>query len=252
MAHSSRRGGRGGDQELVSVVDVDSQLTSLSKSNSKLERMLEKIGTHIDNADFRDMLTTERATAAGLTKKLLQQLKATGNKPLIRKFEREYKRFSELIGRIDTKQKQQIVAVSLKDHSHLASELQESESRMGRGASFVQAVLPSEQELVFLEYRVNEAEQRHAEIKEVERMVAEVAEIFVDLRTMVDEQQVNIDVIDANISAAKDQTETGLKELQQAEKHQRSMRKRMLCTLFILLVIIAIIIVVVLVLKKSI
>ncbi len=131
----------------------------------------------------------------------------------------------------------------------MASELQSSESALGHAGSYVQDQLPSASEIEFLEYAVDEATKRHEEIRNIEQEVREVASIFVDLKHLVEEQQVSIDVIDANIASTRSRTEEGMRELEAAEKHQRSVRKRMCCTLIVLLIIIVIIVVVILFFK---
>ncbi len=62
---------------------------------------------------------------------------------------------------------------------------------MGHAGSYVQDQLPSASEIEFLEYAVDEATKRHEEIRNIEQEVREVASIFVDLKHLVDEQQVS-------------------------------------------------------------
>jgi syntaxin 7 len=251
---SNRRGGRDEEQEMGSSSgeSLDAQLAQLGKSNAKMERMLGKIGTHADNAEFRDHLATERADAAKLAKSIVARIRAEGaaaRKPLLRQFEREYTRFSALVDKIDLKQKQQLVAFS-HTHSNAAGlALAAAEESGPHAGSFRQDQLPAEADIAFLELQVDEVAQRHLQLQAVERDVREVAEIFKDLKHMVDEQQVQIDVIDANISSSKAHAEEGLRELTSAEAHQRAARKRACCVLFIVLAIIIIIVVVVLALK---
>ena len=110
----------------------------------------------------------------------------------MREFEREYKRFAAIVDKIDLKQKQQLVAaskhgmhstrtasdVSLQahcrsqltaasvclclrsEHSGVADDILRDERNSVHAGSFVESALPSEQDIVFLSYDVNEIEQR--------------------------------------------------------------------------------------------
>ena len=214
--------------------------------------MLGKIGTHADNSDFRDLLSNERSSTTTLTRNILSTLKAARQRgPVVQQFEREYRRFAQVIERIDLKQKQQIVAISHKDQNPLGAELEREEAARGHAGSFVQDQLPAGEAIEFLEYRVDELAARTAQIRAVERDVAEVAEMFKDLSAMVEEQQVHIDVISDNIVTSRDKVESGMKELESAEYHQKKARKRACCCLILMLSAIAAVVLITMgVLKK--
>jgi hypothetical protein len=139
-----------GDEMGAYSSSLDNQLSQLSKANAKMERMLGKIGTPADNSEFRDHLSAERKSATALTKALLTSLKSQqpsrGHNSLVKAFEREYRRFANLIERIDVKQKQQIVALSLHSNDPLmADEVRREEEAAGRSSSMIQSQLPQGQ-----------------------------------------------------------------------------------------------------------
>lgn len=78
-----------------------------------------------------------------------------------------------------------------------------------------------------------------------------MVDMWKDLQTLVDEQQVHIDVIEQNIVETKDKVEKGHLELEQAENYQTKARKKACCSALIIVIILAIVVVVVLVLKKQ-
>jgi len=239
----SRRGVVAADTDAEDLIDLNDGITQLSKQNAKLERMLSRIGTAADDHHFRDTLNSEQQSGAALARRLLAALKAQTRtssagadtrQAWMRKVEKEYKRFVKLAEQIDEKQKEQLRAASFKDGSAL------SESG-GDGQEQTQAF----DSIQFVKYDVEEIESRHTQIRAIEREVGELAEMFKDLATMVDEQQEHIDIIDQNIQATKDRVEEGMKELEQAETYQKKSRKKACCVLLSLLILIGVIVIIV-------
>jgi t-SNARE complex subunit (syntaxin) len=77
----------------------------------------------------------------------------------------------------------------------------------------------------------------------LERDVREVAGMFRDIATLVNQQQEGIDTVGKNIDSAKDHAEKGAEELREAERLQNAARKKQCCILFIVLAVLAVIIV---------
>jgi len=74
------------------------------------------------------------------------------------------------------------------------------------------------------EVEINEAimREREEEISKINRDLLKVHEITQDLHDMVEGQQEGIDSITRNVEQTLDRTETGLKEVMQAEKSQKA------------------------------
>lgn len=264
-------------------MDLEGSLTQLSKQNAKMERLMSKIGTQADNSEFRDMLTSERKSATHLTKQILSHLKSQRVRGVIvGQFEREYKRFTNTVERIDLRQKQQLVALSNRDHDPTGEQILRDEEAYGGNSHSLKQDQLQESEIEFLEYNVNEIEQRHLQIRAVESDIREMAEMWKDLQTLVEEQQVSgrvrtlasrtqrprpmsdcalpfsrlcqvhIDVIDTAIVETKDKVIAAHQELEQASEYQSRARKKACCTALLLIIIVAVVVVVVLVLKKDI
>lgn len=92
---------------------------------------------------------------------------------------------------------------------------------------------------------VNDIESRHQDILKLEKQVQEVFELFKDLATLVDLQQESLDVIENRIQSAKNYTEKGEADLQDAEKYQNKSRNRRCIILLIVTIILGIVIAVV-------
>jgi t-SNARE complex subunit (syntaxin) len=92
----------------------------------------------------------------------------------------------------------------------------------------------------FQAYDLESIRERQQGIQQIERNVTELSDMFQDLQMLVAQQQESLDTIESNIQATKDETDRGLGELQEAEKLQRSARKRQCCILFIVLTILAV------------
>jgi len=91
-------------------------------------------------------------------------------------------------------------------------------------------------------------QQREKEIQQIVKNIQDLNEIFKDLAGMIVDQGTILDRIDYNIESTSTQVESGLKQLQKAEKYQKKNRKMLF--IFILFVI-TIIMFIVLVAVKS-
>ncbi|XP_074644753.1 syntaxin-16-like isoform X2 [Tubulanus polymorphus] len=85
-------------------------------------------------------------------------------------------------------------------------------------------------------------QQREKEIAQIVRSIHDLNEIFKDLASMVVDQGTILDRIDFNLEQTQSTVESGLQQLQKAEKYQKKNRK-MLCILGLAVTIILLIII---------
>jgi len=78
----------------------------------------------------------------------------------------------------------------------------------------------------YLRYHYQDVAARHSKLIQIERDTQEVLEIWKDLKTIVEEHQPNLDVIENNIIDMRGRTNGGLTELLDAEANQKKSRKR--------------------------
>ena len=80
------------------------------------------------------------------------------------------------------------------------------------------------------------AERREA-VKEIEKKLLELYQIFIDLSALVEAQGEVLDNIEVQVSKSVDYVESGTAALTKAKEYQKKSRKLMRCSAIILLVI---------------
>ncbi|XP_078433163.1 syntaxin-132-like [Wolffia australiana] len=88
-----------------------------------------------------------------------------------------------------------------------------------------------------------EIQERHDAVREIERRLLELQQIFLDMSVMVEAQGDLLNNIESQVSSAVDHVQSGTTALRKAKKLQKSSRKWMCIAIFILLIIVAIIVV---------
>lgn len=88
-----------------------------------------------------------------------------------------------------------------------------------------------------------EIQERHDTVKEIERKLLDLQQIFLDMAVLVEAQGDMLDNIETQVSTAVDHVQSGATALQRAKKLQKNSRKCMCIAILILLIIIVIIIV---------
>jgi len=88
-----------------------------------------------------------------------------------------------------------------------------------------------------IEYNESLIEEREVEIREIERGIRELNEIFVDLGTLVTEQQSNLDHIESYVVNTLSNVKSAASELVEASNSQRKARKLKCCLLLIIVIV---------------
>ncbi|XP_044497975.1 syntaxin-132-like [Mangifera indica] len=88
-----------------------------------------------------------------------------------------------------------------------------------------------------------EIQERHDAVRDMERKLLDLQQIFLDMAVLVDAQGDMLDNIESQVSRAVDHVQSGNTALQKAKKLQKSSRKWMCIAILILLIIVAIIVV---------
>ncbi|KAF8631023.1 hypothetical protein AX15_002634 [Amanita polypyramis BW_CC] len=97
-----------------------------------------------------------------------------------------------------------------------------------------------------LAYQESLIQEREVEIREIETGIHELAEIFRDLGTLVNQQGSMIDNIELNISSVAADTGTAAEELTTAAEYQRKAGRRAACLLLIVIFVLTIVLVAIL------
>ncbi|KAL6496399.1 hypothetical protein OROGR_029657 [Orobanche gracilis] len=88
-----------------------------------------------------------------------------------------------------------------------------------------------------------EIQERHDAVRDLEKKLLDLQQIFMDMAVLVDAQGDMLDNIESHVSSAVDHVQTGNTALQKAKSLQKNSRKWMCFAIIFLLVIVAIIVV---------
>ncbi|XP_043718492.1 syntaxin-132-like [Telopea speciosissima] len=88
-----------------------------------------------------------------------------------------------------------------------------------------------------------EIQERHDAVRELERKLLELQQIFLDMAVLVEAQGDMLDNIETQVSSAVDHVQSGNTALQKAKKLQKNSRKWMCIAIIMLLIIVAVIVV---------
>lgn len=88
-----------------------------------------------------------------------------------------------------------------------------------------------------------EIQERHDAVRDVERKLLELQQIFLDMAVLVDAQGDMLDNIESHVSSAVDHVQSGNTALQKAKKLQRNSRKWTCMAIMILLIIVVVVVV---------
>ncbi|KAG9445277.1 hypothetical protein H6P81_016617 [Aristolochia fimbriata] len=88
---------------------------------------------------------------------------------------------------------------------------------------------------------ISEIQERHDAVKDVERNLLELHQVFMDMAVLVEAQGEQLDDIESHVNRANSFVRGGTNQLQQARKHQKNTRK-WTCFAIILLIIIILVI----------
>ncbi|MCL7044616.1 hypothetical protein MKW94_020877 [Papaver nudicaule] len=88
-----------------------------------------------------------------------------------------------------------------------------------------------------------EIQERHEAVRDVEKKLLELQQIFMDMAVLVESQGDMLDNIESQVSSAVDHVQSGNTALQRAKSLQKNSRKWMCIAIIILLIIVGIIVV---------
>ncbi|GFY97476.1 syntaxin of plants 132 [Actinidia rufa] len=89
---------------------------------------------------------------------------------------------------------------------------------------------------------LEEIQERHDAVKELEKKLLDLHQIYLDMAVLVEAQGDILDNIESQVSNAVDHVQSGTTALQNAKKLQRNSRKWMCIAMIILLIIVAVVI----------
>lgn len=234
------------------------EISQISANVIQLEQLVKLIGTSKDSQTTRDKIHNLISTTRQLTKASTDNIKIFDNssrggpekrhlqQKLTKDLQIWLKKFQEIYKLcVDKESKTPLMEQPKKQEFPSTFPVKPGYADMDDGSTEDNSLLQREREQFALqsEQEFNNAliTEREKGIKEIEKTVLEVNDIFKDLSHIVAEQGVMIDSIESNIERATVETSKGAEELTKASKSQRSSRTKLCCLALLLLAILAVI-----------
>jgi len=240
---------------------ITNQIKSLANNVQQIKTFSNQIGTNKDSADMRQRLNSLIDTTKNLIKETAQSLKHVdygssasydNKKRLVhQKLAKDFQSWGQVF--------QEICKISAeKERANPVTLLKNTKKETGRNTYNDFESNPDEEKQSLLsepalnsdDYQLQQMEDerqynaalidnRQQSIKEIEKSVQEVHEIFVDLANLVSEQGGMIDNIESNVESAVDHTEQGVNEVRKASEYQKSSRSKLCCIVLLTVIILA-------------
>ncbi|KAJ3412501.1 hypothetical protein HDV05_000639 [Chytridiales sp. JEL 0842] len=160
-----------------------------------------------------------------------------GHQKLQKDFEDVLKRFQS-VSKLAAEKSREYVHKARAQKKHMEEEEEEDEESerepLMAGAQRMHQLQSLDNEV---EYNEALIEEREEELRNIERSIVEVNEIFRDLGTIVNEQQYMLDNIESNVSDVAINMENATGELRTASRYQKMSQNKMCCLTIILAVI---------------
>ncbi|KAI4300541.1 hypothetical protein L6164_033909 [Bauhinia variegata] len=118
----------------------------------------------------------------------------------------------------------------------------------GESETFLQKAIQQQGRATIMD-TIQEIQERHDAVKEIERHLNELHQVFLDMAVLVQAQGEQLDDIESHVARADSYVRGGVQQLQVARKHQKNTRK-WTCIAILLLIIIALIIILPIVLRN--
>ncbi|KAJ7976217.1 putative Syntaxin [Quillaja saponaria] len=107
----------------------------------------------------------------------------------------------------------------------------------GESETFLQKAIQQQGRASILD-TINEIQERHDAVKEIEKNLRDLHQVFLDMSVLVEAQGEQLDDIESHVARANSYVRTGATQLQTARKHQKNTRKWTCYAIILLLVII--------------
>lgn len=111
----------------------------------------------------------------------------------------------------------------------------------GESESFLQKAIQQQGRGQILD-TIAEIQERHDAVKDIERNLNELHQVFLDMAVLVNQQGEQLDNIQANVERANSWVDRGTRQLNTARKHQKNTRKWTCFAIILLLIIILVIV----------
>ncbi|KAF8895114.1 t-SNARE [Infundibulicybe gibba] len=227
------------------------QIFKMNANVQGILKLVDQLGSGKDSANLRkslhDLMETTRAMAKRGSEDLKNlstlQSKLPHQKTALQKTSHDFQmsmvafQRAQQVGAERQRTVVQGVRLAVDDDQQQLPQTQEPDNIEQRQAQILQTRL-SPHELAYQESLIQEREN---EIREIETGIHELAEIFQDLGTLVDQQGGMLGTIEQNISSTAADTSDAADQLTTAAEYQRKAGRRAACLMIILVIVVAIV-----------
>lgn len=240
---------------------VTNNLVQISNNITALQKLTNQIGTSRDNAVTREQLNKLVNDTRDIATQTAQILKRWDDREsdarLAKgKLMKEYQMLLQQFGDIAKYSAEKERANPLSRTASIGNPQRDSgfpfgpsTEALGQSGGPSYSAAQSEADFFQRQQQVDfqnvQIEDRTESIKELEKSVVEINELFIDVARLVKESQPMIDSIEANVENSLVATEKGVSELRQASVYQKKSRGKLCILLLILLIVCAVVVVVV-------
>jgi len=251
---------RGGSPSSNQTDSITSNLRQISNNANLLQTLTNQIGTSKDSAQMREQLSklvSDTRDIAAQTSNLLKRWDDNKESRLHKgKLTKEYQMYLQQFGDIAKYSAE-------KERSHPLQKRKESAyPDVAFGGVYQDPNLPqfsnsivnqqnAERDNDFyqrqqqIDFQNLQIEDRTDSIKDLEKSVIEINELFIDVAKLVKESQPMIDNIEDSVETSVLATGQGVIELRKASDYQKSSRGKLCCLLLLLLIIAAVVVIII-------
>ncbi|XP_076066430.1 syntaxin-7-like [Oratosquilla oratoria] len=227
---------------------ITTNLFTINKAASTLEKALLRVGTPQDNQDLRDRIRETNSYASTAVQDTTAQLRSL--QPLIRsdkqrkirqerlrqEFQAGATRFSEI-----QKKVVETVRVARLPSAMLAAEQDAASATSQEMEAQEQQRLARMKALEDMEFENAMHLEREQSVRQLETDIVDLNEVMKELSSMVTQQSEVVDSIENNVETAHGHVEEGREELAKAAQYQSKYRRRLCILILILIVVLGII-----------
>jgi len=231
--------------QCVSQKDVEKEKDELNDLNDSTKRLANKIREALKTQQDYNEKNKKETTNLTSRQQTDQRLRLTQVASQTKRFQEVWSKYNESQLEFRKKQKATLIKTAkVTGNVHLSEEKIEEMIDEGHtdglfGGNIHATVQAEKDKLLALQ-------SRHGEFMKLEKQIEEVAQLFKEIAALVESQGEMVDNIYQNVLNAEALVEKGKGELEQAEKSQRSARKKKAILFSILFVVILIVFLVIL------
>lgn len=238
--------------------EISQKLTRLNTITQTLTRQNNQLGSGSDSTQLRGELKKLRDEGQGIVKTTKEMLQRPYDRAQKAKHTKLQTQFTELSTAFENIAKSTIKSELNKRASQIISPSQNTSSSSSSSSSQNTTSYSSQQDRSAgggvvspslqhgLVQQDNQeqmlVDERNREMRELEKELADISEVFVDLNKLTAEQGEQLKVAQTNTESADARVENGRQELEKASRYNCAYRKKMFILILIILAIIAIVI----------